>query len=208
MGGLPRAVRRRRSARRPDGGFRRPSGLPADTPAVRRLVPRRETGSGRERNETPAPSWGAMSAGNPRATGRDAKAVQGMTPDLLARVAAIAARESAKSSANREDMRAQHPELASQVDGLRAVFGAPHAVTVGGVRYGKPPLPFRRDRPDQPPIPGAGGYGHETGDRAAPRSTPRKRSGSDSGGSRNRRHDGIAGAAEPGPWWSADDERE
>lgn len=131
-----------------------------------------------------------------------------MTHDLLARVAAIAARESAKSSANREDMRAQHPELAAAVDGLRAVFGEPHAITVDGTRYGKPPMPFRRDRPNQPTIPGVN-YGHDAaGDRPASRAAPRKQPKSGSGGSRNRSDDGLAGAAEPMPWWSADDERE
>ena len=58
-------------------------------------------------------------------------------------------------------MRAQYPEFAGFVDGLRKAFGEPHAVTFGGVRYGKPEMWFRRAQQFQPPIPGvnANGYG-------------------------------------------------
>lgn len=57
-------------------------------------------------------------------------------------------------SADRDTMRAKHPELAAFVDDVRRVFGSVHAVTVDGVRYGKPPLPPRRDGRPIPPIPG------------------------------------------------------
>lgn len=77
-----------------------------------------------------------------------------MTADYLARVVAIAERETAKASAARDAMRAKHPELAAFVDDVRRVFGGVHAVTVDGVRYGKPPLPPRRDGQPIPPIPG------------------------------------------------------
>lgn len=77
-----------------------------------------------------------------------------MTADYLARVAAIAEREQAKATTARDAMRAKHPELAAFVDDVRRVFGGVHAVTVDGVRYGKPPLPPRRDGQPIPPIPG------------------------------------------------------
>lgn len=74
--------------------------------------------------------------------------------DHLARVAAIAERERAKADARRADMRAQYPEFAAQVDDLRAHFGEPHAITLNGRRYGREPLPHRRNQLHQPPIPG------------------------------------------------------
>lgn len=76
--------------------------------------------------------------------------------DHLARVAAIAAREQAKARDRRNAMRAQHPELAAFVDALRGAFGADaiHAVTIGVTRYGREPMPFRRNQLHQPPIPG------------------------------------------------------
>ena len=51
-----------------------------------------------------------------------------MTADYLARVVAIAERETAKASAARDAMRAKHPELAAFVDDVRRVFGGVHAV--------------------------------------------------------------------------------
>lgn len=74
--------------------------------------------------------------------------------DYLARVAAIAERETAKADARRREMRERHPEFAALVDDLRAVFGQPHAVVVDGKRYGKEPMWFRRDQQHQPAIPG------------------------------------------------------
>lgn len=74
--------------------------------------------------------------------------------DVLERVAAIAERERAKADARRADMRAQYPELAAQVDDLRAHFGEPHAIVLNGRRYGREPLPHRRNQLHQPPIPG------------------------------------------------------
>ena len=75
--------------------------------------------------------------------------------DHLARVAAIAAREQAKARDRRNAMRAQYPELAAFVDKLRGAFGADaiHAVTIGGTRYGREPLPFRRSELTPPPMP-------------------------------------------------------
>ena len=74
--------------------------------------------------------------------------------DVLERVAAIAERERAKSEARRADMRAQYPEFAAFVDDLRAHFGEPHAIVLNGRRYGREPLPHRRNQLHQPPIPG------------------------------------------------------
>ena len=94
------------------------------------------------------------------------------------------------------------------VDAIRAVFGAPHAITVAGTRYGKPPMPFRRDQPEQPPIPGVSGYGYDAAvNRPAIGGTTGKKPRGGGGVSRNRRPDGIAGTAEARPWWDADDER-
>ena len=74
--------------------------------------------------------------------------------DHLARVAAIAERERAKADARRADMRAQYPEFAALVDDLRKHFGEPHAIVLNGKRYGREPMPFRRNQLHQPPIPG------------------------------------------------------
>ena len=74
--------------------------------------------------------------------------------DVLERVAAIAERERAKAEARRADMRAQYPELAAFVDDLRKHLGEPHAIVLNGRRYGREPLPFRRNQLHQPPIPG------------------------------------------------------
>ena len=74
--------------------------------------------------------------------------------DVLERVAAIAERERAKADARRADMRAQYPEFAAPVDDLRAHFGEPHAIVLNGRRYGREPLPHRRNQLHQPPIPG------------------------------------------------------
>ena len=73
---------------------------------------------------------------------------------VLERVAAIAERERAKAEARRADMRAQYPEFAAFVDDLRKHFGEPHAIVLNGKRYGREPLPFRRNQLHQPPIPG------------------------------------------------------
>ena len=51
-------------------------------------------------------------------------------------------------------MRAQYPEFAAFVDDLRKHFGEPHAIALNGKRYGREPLPFRRNQLHQPPIPG------------------------------------------------------
>ena len=51
-------------------------------------------------------------------------------------------------------MRAQYPEFAAFVDDLRAHFGEPHAIVLNGKRYGREPLPHRRNQLHQPPIPG------------------------------------------------------
>ena len=74
--------------------------------------------------------------------------------DYLARVAAIAERETAKADARRREMRERDQGFTALVDNLRAVFGQPHAVVVDGKRYGKEPLPFRRTISSAPPIPG------------------------------------------------------
>ena len=74
--------------------------------------------------------------------------------DVLERVAAIAERERAKAEARRADMRAQYPEFAALVDDLRKHFGEPHAIVLNGKRYGREPLPHRRNQLHQPPIPG------------------------------------------------------
>ena len=74
--------------------------------------------------------------------------------DVLERVAAIAERERATAEARRADKRAKYPEFAAFVDDLRAHFGEPHAITLNGRRYGREPLPFRRNQLHQPPIPG------------------------------------------------------
>ncbi len=74
--------------------------------------------------------------------------------DVLERVAAIAERERAKADARRADMRAQYPEFAAFVDDLRKHFGEPHAIVLNGKRYGREPMPFRRNQLHQPPIPG------------------------------------------------------
>ena len=66
--------------------------------------------------------------------------------DVLARVAAIAAREQAKSALQRDEMRARYPEASAFISSLREA-GMLHAVTVDGARYGKPPLPDRRTGP-------------------------------------------------------------
>ena len=75
--------------------------------------------------------------------------------DYLTRVAAIAEREQAKASDERERNRAKHPELAAFADQLRAAgLGVNAIVLPDGTRIGRPPLPFRRDGSEQPPIPG------------------------------------------------------
>ena len=74
--------------------------------------------------------------------------------NVVERVAAIAERERAKAEARRADMRAQYPEFAAFVDDLRKHFGEPHAIVLNGKRYGREPLPFRRNQLHQPPIPG------------------------------------------------------
>ena len=74
--------------------------------------------------------------------------------NVVERVAAIAERERAKSDARRADMRAKYPEFAAQVDDLRKHFGEPHAIVLNGKRYGREPLPHRRNQLHQPPIPG------------------------------------------------------
>ena len=74
---------------------------------------------------------------------------------IVERVSAIAERERAKSEARRADMRAQYPEFAALVDDLRKHFGEPHAIVLNGKRYGREPLPHRRNQLHQPPIPGA-----------------------------------------------------
>ena len=73
---------------------------------------------------------------------------------VLERVAAIAERERAKAEARRADMRAQYPEFAAFVDDLRKHFGEPHAIVLNGKRYGREPMPFRRNQLHHPPIPG------------------------------------------------------
>ena len=73
---------------------------------------------------------------------------------IVERVAAIAERERAKAEARRADMRAQYQEFAAFVDDLRKHFGEPHAIVLNGRRYGREPLPFRRNQLHQPPIPG------------------------------------------------------
>ena len=73
---------------------------------------------------------------------------------IVERIAAIAERERAKADARRADMRAQYPEFAAFVDDLRKHFGEPHAIALNGKRYGREPLPFRRNQLHQPPIPG------------------------------------------------------
>lgn len=80
--------------------------------------------------------------------------------DYLARVAAIAERETAKADARRREMRERHPELAALVDALRAATGQPHAVVVDGRRYGREPMWFRRNQQHQPAIPGVTDGGH------------------------------------------------
>ncbi len=79
-----------------------------------------------------------------------------MSEALLARVAAIAEREREKAQGERQRMRAQHPEFAAFVDGIRAAFGldSVRAITLDGVRYGRAPLWFRRTQQHQPPVPG------------------------------------------------------
>ena len=74
--------------------------------------------------------------------------------NVVERVAAIAERERAKAEARRADMRAQYPEFAALVDDLRKHFGEPHAIVLNGRRYGREPLPHRRNQLHQPPIPG------------------------------------------------------
>ena len=104
----------------------------------------------------------------------------------------------------KKPMRAEHPEFAGFVDGLRKAFGEPHAVTFGGVRYGKPEMWFRREQQHQPPIPGvySNGYsdsrvrGGQSGVRA------RKNRGVSRPGSR-RGDEAPEGAR---AWWTADDD--
>ena len=66
--------------------------------------------------------------------------------DYLTRVAAIAAREQAKSATQRDENRARYPEASAFISSLREA-GMLHAVTVDGQRYGKAPLPDRRTGP-------------------------------------------------------------
>lgn len=77
-----------------------------------------------------------------------------MSADHLARVAAIAERERAKSDARRADMRAKHPGAAAAYDWALQVFGRPAWVRDGQTGYeaGRR-LPDRRSGV-VPPIPG------------------------------------------------------
>mgnify|MGYP007100084470 CR=1 FL=1 len=78
-----------------------------------------------------------------------------MTPDQLARVAAIAEREVTDAATRREAARRDHPIAAALHDAFATVFGKPARIveTATGYSMGKS-LPYRSDGRPLPPIPG------------------------------------------------------
>lgn len=78
-----------------------------------------------------------------------------MTPDELARVAALASREAAAAEDRRTRARLEHPVAAALFDWATPVFGRPAHVREAATGYeAGQHLPFRNSRPEQPPIPG------------------------------------------------------
>lgn len=78
-----------------------------------------------------------------------------MTDDLLARVAAIAAREAERETTRRDKARVDHPIAAALHDWAKPAFGPPARIveSATGAAFGRS-LPYRRDGRPLPPIPG------------------------------------------------------
>lgn len=75
--------------------------------------------------------------------------------DLLARVAAIAAREAERETTRRDKARVEHPIAAALHDWAKPAFGPPARIveTATGSAFGRS-IPYRRDGRPLPPIPG------------------------------------------------------